>query len=188
MLRECVTNPCQNNASCSEEVNIQKYCQRLPYTTGEFCESQYDPRDGINCQNGGSCVSHVVSDKYDVECQCADGYTGPFCSSNIDECSQKDFCKNGAECTLYCNCTRGFTGDRCHINIVICTNVPCRSNTDIRLSPNFDLTNDFECDCASGYSGKHCQWLTYQTCVGTTNTNFGCTSGHTTNCIDHFVE
>ena len=36
------------------------------------------------------------------------------------------------------------------------------------------------------YSGRHCQWLTNQACVGTTNTSFGCTSGHTANCIDHF--
>ena len=42
--------------------------------------------------------------------------------------------------------------------------------------------------CLSGYHGQYCQWLTNQTCAGANNTRFGCTPGHTSNCIDHLGE
>ena len=188
MLRECVESPC-NNASCLEEVNIQKYCRCLPYTTGEFCESQYDPCDGVDCHNGGSCVSHVVSDGYDIECQCADGYTGPFCSSDIDECSDSNnLCENGGTCTnshgsFHCNCAIGFTGDHCQVNVDDCVDVTCQNGGNC-----VDGINSFQCNCLSGYHGKYCQWLTNQTCAGANNTIFGCstTLGHTRECVDNF--
>ena len=193
-LQECITNPCQNNATCYEveadynNLQFGQYCYCLPYTTGEFCESQYDPCDDVECHNGGSCWSHFVTGEYYTECQCADGYTGQDCSTDIDECSENDLCKNGAECTnfpgsFHCNCTSGFTGDHCQININICTNIACKNNDDCLPTPD-----DFQCNCLSGYHGQYCQWLTNQTCAGANNTRFGCTPGHTSNCIDHLGE
>ena len=186
-LQECGTNPCLNNASCLEEVvgdQIHQYCQCPPYTTGDFCETPYDPCDGVECHNG-SCRRDFVAGEYYTECQCAEGYTGQDCSSDIDECSDITHCENGATCTnqhgsFHCNCTSGFTGDRCQININNCVNVTCQNGSSC-----LDFTNDFRCDCLSGYHGKFCQWLTNQTCAGTNNTRFGCTpNNYTKKCID----
>ena len=96
----------------------------------------YDPCVDVECHNGGSCWSIFVTGEYYTECQCADGHTGQDCSSDIDECSENDLCKNGAECTnfpgsFHCNCTSGFTGDHCQININICTNITCHNDNCI---------------------------------------------------------
>ena len=184
-LRECVTNPCHNNASCLE-VGVEQYCQCLPYTTGEFCESQYDPCDGVECHNGGSCRSHFVTGEYYTECQCADGHTGQDCSSDIDECLDITHCENGATCTnlhgsFHCNCVSGLTGDRCQINIDDCVNVTCQNGGSC-----LDFTNNFQCNCLFGYHGKFCQWLTNQTCTGASSTRFGCTPDHIGECVDNF--
>ena len=48
------------------------------------------------------------------ECACVDGYSGPMCEDDVNECLSSP-CLNGAECRdligkYECNCLPGFTG------------------------------------------------------------------------------
>lgn len=60
------------------------------------------------CKNGGTCEnkdnSHV--------CNCAKGFQGSYCESEINECLSAP-CQNGATCTdlvgrYSCQCAKGF--------------------------------------------------------------------------------
>jgi len=47
---------------------------------GIACEvPTFDPCQGITCQNGGTCGAGV--------CACVNGFTGPACETNIDDCA-----------------------------------------------------------------------------------------------------
>lgn len=62
------------------------------------------------CQNGATCTNSVGG----FSCICVNGWTGPECSVNIDDCAGAA-CFNGATCidrvgAFYCKCTPGKTG------------------------------------------------------------------------------
>ena len=68
------------------------------------------------CANGGRCIDLPNNFK----CICAEGFYGPFCNQDIDECQQKgdDACENGGTCvnrkgSYMCVCREGFEGVRC---------------------------------------------------------------------------
>lgn len=62
------------------------------------------------CQNGATCTNSIGG----FSCICVNGWTGPDCSVNIDDCAGAA-CFNGATCidrvgSFYCRCTPGKTG------------------------------------------------------------------------------
>lgn len=62
------------------------------------------------CQNGATCTNTHGG----FSCICVNGWTGPDCSVNIDDCADTA-CFNGATCidrvgSFYCHCTPGKTG------------------------------------------------------------------------------
>jgi len=64
------------------------------------------------CFNNATCES---SDTF--ECVCVNGYEGPYCESEINECLS-DPCQNGGTCidlfdAYLCECTEFFLGDNC---------------------------------------------------------------------------
>ena len=56
-----------------------------------------NPCDSSPCANNGSCVPGMgpPRSRVDYTCQCAAGYTGPRCESNIDRC-QLAVCPNNS--------------------------------------------------------------------------------------------
>jgi hypothetical protein len=71
------------------------------------------------CNVGAKCVDGVDS----FACQCPNGWTGPTCEVNVDECSTSatgggNPCSNGGTCFdtyggYLCQCPPGFVGSRC---------------------------------------------------------------------------
>ena len=55
-VTKCVTNPCQNNATCSY-VDNNYTCQCAPGFTGSYCETKHaNECDDDPCRNGATCI------------------------------------------------------------------------------------------------------------------------------------
>ena len=72
------------------------------------------------CANGGRCHDLIN----DFRCACAKGYTGRYCTEDVDECSilGSSACENGGRCvnrpgSYSCQCRSGFEGARCDKSI-----------------------------------------------------------------------
>lgn len=84
------------------------------------------------------------------------GWTGPDCSVNIDDCKDTA-CFHGATCvdgvgSFYCLCTPGKTGLLCHLDDA-CTSNPCHADAVCDTSP---VNGSFTCSCAMGFKGIDC--------------------------------
>ena len=71
------------------------------------------PCDPNPCQNGGSCTP----DGDGFTCECAEGFTGDRCETNIDDCDPNP-CQNGGTCIdgingFQCQCPEGYSGPLC---------------------------------------------------------------------------
>ena len=61
--------------------------------------------------------------------QCPDGWTGPLCDEQINNCAEEP-CLLGANCTnlvndFKCECPNGFAGKRCENKVDLCANNEC---------------------------------------------------------------
>lgn len=84
----------------------------LFYSTGQHCtedvnECRLQPN---TCQNGGTCSNLIGS----YVCVCVNGWSGPDCSENIDDCATAA-CSPGSTCidrvaSFVCLCPHGKTG------------------------------------------------------------------------------
>lgn len=104
----CLTKPCKNGATCTDEKNGDFTCACLPGYNGKRCEASLDAHlcDNNPCKNSGICS---LSDK-DYKCECLPGWTGKNCEINYNECSSNP-CKNGGICydginNYTCKCDR----------------------------------------------------------------------------------
>lgn len=59
--------------------------------TGNMCNVDIDECAARPCHNGGTCVDGINS----FTCHCPEGYHGPTCLSEVNECSS-DPCIHGA--------------------------------------------------------------------------------------------
>ncbi|OXB53624.1 hypothetical protein ASZ78_005215, partial [Callipepla squamata] len=103
---ECVTNQhnCDENALCFNTVGGHNCVCKLGYTgNGTVCKAFC--KDG--CRNGGACIASNV-------CACPQGFTGPSCETDIDECSDGFVqCDSRANCInlpgwYHCECRDGY--------------------------------------------------------------------------------
>ena len=83
-------------------------------TTEAACSDECTPNQ---CLNGAQCVDGVNA----FTCECAAGFSGQNCETNIDECASNQ-CLNGAQCVdgvndYSCTCQPGFEGDNCQVSI-----------------------------------------------------------------------
>lgn len=85
-----------------------------------------DPCSLAPCQNGGRC--NVDGDAFG--CECAVGFEGPLCETNINDCPA-NACENGGLCidgvgSYSCSCPIGFGGSRCEVDLDMRLLVPTR--------------------------------------------------------------
>lgn len=81
------------------------------------------------CATGATCVDGINR----FSCLCPTGFTGRFCTINLDDCSSRP-CLNGGRCLdrargFHCVCQPGFTGTTCEIPLN-------RSNARINSNTN----------------------------------------------------
>jgi len=137
-------------------------CYTVPPT--DYCAD--DP-----CQNGGICINGDD----DYTCECAPGYEGTNCETEIDECAANP-CVFGT-CTdevagYSCACDAGYEGNNCDLDIDECAPNPCQNGAICT-----DGIDSFSCDCDAGYSGTLCE-VDIDECAGDPCQNGGvCTDG-----------
>ncbi|KAE8583490.1 hypothetical protein XENTR_v10020541 [Xenopus tropicalis] len=174
-ILECDSNPCQNNGTCMERVNGYE-CLCWKGYSGIHCEIDDNECFEEPCVNGGLCLELSNQSYYGTEpefnkfsysqaagylCRCQQGFTGPNCSVNIDECESWP-CLNGGTCTdlingFLCNCASGYTGFDCSINIDECKDSPCKNGASCE-----DGVADYSCICPPAaqdgtvWGGKNC--------------------------------
>ncbi|XP_065179180.1 uncharacterized protein LOC135809695 [Sycon ciliatum] len=105
------------------------------------------------CLNGATCMEPTPDT---FVCNCVEGFTGPNCTTNIDDCMDMP-CNNDGVCIdglneFQCNCIAGFTGDICQTDIDECSPMPCQNDATC-----LNLLNRFVCECPTGFTGVTCQ-------------------------------
>ncbi|XP_067041993.1 von Willebrand factor D and EGF domain-containing protein-like isoform X3 [Acropora muricata] len=107
------------------------------------------------CQNNGKCIPHPGRPRGSglYQCNCAPGFTGDACGTNIDEC-QSYPCVRGRcidELNNYsCICDPGYVGRNCDTDYDDCSSSPCVNGNCT------DYTGSYRCTCNPGYAGKNC--------------------------------
>uniref|UniRef100_A0A9J7Y6S2 EGF-like domain-containing protein n=1 Tax=Cyprinus carpio carpio TaxID=630221 RepID=A0A9J7Y6S2_CYPCA len=121
---------------------------------GQFCTNDVDECSLLPnaCQNGGTCRNTLNG----YNCACVNGWSGPDCSENIDDCANA-VCFSGSTCIDYvasfsCSCPPGKTGLLCHIDDA-CTSNPCKMGAHCYMNP---INGKVICNCPSGYKGGTC--------------------------------
>nr|XP_022341271.1 fibropellin-1-like isoform X5 [Crassostrea virginica] len=150
-INECESNPCQNGASCVDDLNMYS-CVCKPGFVGTHCESEINECDSNPCQNGASCVDEVNRHS----CVCKPGFVGTHCETEINECDSNP-CQNGASCVddlnrYSCVCKPGFVGTHCESEINECDSNPCQNGASC-----VDDLNRYSCVCKPGFVGTHCE-------------------------------
>ncbi|PFX16668.1 Fibropellin-1 [Stylophora pistillata] len=105
------------------------------------------------CKNKGVCVPQMPRGSGVYTCDCAGGYAGQYCETEIDECRSypclRGQCIDGIN-NYSCICDDGFDGRNCDNDINYCQSSPCIHGTCL------DLVNNYSCICAAGFTGLHC--------------------------------
>ncbi|XP_053372974.1 uncharacterized protein LOC123561094 [Mercenaria mercenaria] len=147
---ECLSNPCQNDATCVD--GIDKFtCDCAPGYDGTTCENDIDECQSDPCFNGATCEHDI--DEYN--CTCADGFSGVNCEIDVNECESSP-CQNGT-CLDHvngynCTCVPGYEGVNCKIDIDECESNQCQNNGTC-----VDGMNGYRCTCTGGYDGDNCE-------------------------------
>jgi hypothetical protein len=153
-LNECELGevPCANGSSCldSEAELIAPECLQaqldadgLPSPgceSSETCEASVCAYDAHCCTNGwdGICAQEASFDPEcnlpGFQCECAEGWTGPLCEWDIDECQGENGCSDTGACVnepggYTCACEPGWTGWDCTENDDECAweESPCQN-------------------------------------------------------------
>ena len=78
---ECLSRPCQNNATCENLINSFN-CVCTPGYTGRECNIDINECDSNPCQNNSTCIDGIAT----FSCICPPGVTGILCETDIDDC------------------------------------------------------------------------------------------------------
>ncbi|KAK0143246.1 Protocadherin Fat 4 [Merluccius polli] len=128
----CLTDPCQNGATCGKNIHIGPNVAVLESSTvifvspqmeifnctcsagftGTLCEADIDECESNPCKNKGTCVNNHGG----FYCHCQNGFFGPSCATDFDECPTEK-CQNGGSCVnaqdgIHCLCDAGYKGSK----------------------------------------------------------------------------
>ncbi|KAF7236324.1 hypothetical protein EYD10_16957 [Varanus komodoensis] len=151
---DCEGNQCRNGATCQDGMGSYT-CHCLPGWTGLFCHL-HDACLSNPCHPDAHCDTDLRTG--DAVCTCQQGYAGPLCYEDINECQMgADPCEHGGSChntpgSFTCRCPEGYTGSRCESNLNECLSRPCQNGASC-----LDLLGQFQCLCPSGFGGPLCE-------------------------------
>ena len=172
----CILNPCQNGGTCISQLtingkwqivdtdhvimsspNITDYvCKCSVGYGGTNCDIQETRCGQVYCHNGGTCTAKSNGDSF---CMCLDGWTGPSCTDDLNECDrnpcQQGTCHNTPG-SFTCTCKKGFSGRYCETGIDHCKINSCRDG-----STCVNDLDGFTCQCPYDRWGKLCSKMTY---------------------------
>ncbi|XP_053395980.1 fibropellin-1-like [Mercenaria mercenaria] len=149
-IDDCSPNPCQNGATCVDQVNNYTCTCNLGYT-GRDCDIDIGDCVPNPCKNGASCVDEGNN----YTCTCYPGHTGRNCEIVLDPCSSnpclRGTCFHHAP-KYHCLCPTGYTGKKCESSINECQSQPCLNG-----GVCVDNIGYFTCNCSNGFVGKLCE-------------------------------
>lgn len=110
--------------------------------------------NGERCHNGGECIE---GKGLEFTCNCAAGWTGVYCDSEIDECESSP-CQNGAVCVdklahYLCACPTGYTGVNCEEEVMVCDDSPCANSALCLMEEGLPV-----CYCVPDFHGEKCEY------------------------------
>ena len=156
-INECLSNPCQNGAHCTQGPTILDYykCQCEPGFYGVLCENDLDECRSFPCNdltNDAVCINGIN----EWSCECPAGFIGVRCNQDVNEClslpCQFGICLDEID-QYICTCPKNFTGTNCDQVYDFCgIEKPCHNNAKCLNNPLLDFT----CLCQKGWTGIDC--------------------------------
>ncbi|XP_018495761.1 protein jagged-1 [Galendromus occidentalis] len=149
----CDENTCANGGTC-QELGSSFVCVCPPDYIGHRCQrKRHLACESTPCKNGATCVN-LENDEY--QCWCPEGFTGPLCEHNVDDCLEAT-CFHNATCIdginrFQCECLPGYSGADCRLDIDECASNPCHGGGTCK-----DLVNDYRCVCPPSRRGRNCE-------------------------------
>ncbi|XP_028852348.1 protein crumbs homolog 2b isoform X1 [Denticeps clupeoides] len=151
---KCLSTPCQNGGSCIDTMgDYVCLCPTDPVRyVGKNCTELFDACAYAKCPN---CVTTLGSEEY--ECTCPQGFAGPDCEEDIDECDSnpcmgvRTYCVHGVN-SYTCYCPSGFGGENCQEHVRHCGDDPCFNGATCEWAGH-----GYQCLCPPGYQGNHCE-------------------------------
>uniref|UniRef100_A0A8C4R0G6 Delta-like protein n=1 Tax=Eptatretus burgeri TaxID=7764 RepID=A0A8C4R0G6_EPTBU len=155
--RPCVTNPCQNGASC-RELDTGFACRCTTGWAGITCNENIDKCSYNTCAHGGTCLN-----EFGFVCICPPQWTGKSCQVDVNECDENP-CKNSQFCKnmigdYFCRCLPGWTGKNCDYAD------PCQGQC-LNKGTCKQLEFGYICKCNPGFTGIHCE-VSVSACAST---------------------
>ncbi|XP_013380449.1 fibropellin-1-like [Lingula anatina] len=150
MANRCLSQPCQNGASCVDLVG-SFWCSCTSGFQGVRCEADINECLNSPCARGATCRNSYGG----FHCSCPRGFTGTYCQLGINECSSHP-CRNGGACvdmvnSYRCLCSTGYYGTNCQVRDQ-CRSQPCQNGATC-----ISQTSTYSCSCRSGYTGRNCE-------------------------------
>ncbi|XP_033997917.1 LOW QUALITY PROTEIN: protein delta homolog 2-like, partial [Trematomus bernacchii] len=139
---------CSSNSGCDES----GVCRCDPGWGGPLCAV---------CLLKPGCLHGSCQQPW--QCRCDPGWGGRFCDKDLQVCSQRPPCLNGASCVMEdsgdysCVCPEGFHGRDCELKTGPCqqSRSPCRNGGLCEDDDGFSLV--LRCSCLAGFSGPRCE-------------------------------
>ncbi|XP_021356812.1 fibropellin-1-like [Mizuhopecten yessoensis] len=157
----CTDTFCQNNGTCSIDVDGMLMCYCMDGFTGSRCEvnnTSIVSCSGTNCT--GVLTKHCTLVEAGVTCHCRADFTGTHCERrnclnvDVNNCSSTGTCNfnDFPGAVNECSCMPGYTGSKCDSNIDDCVGVTCENGGTC-----IDGIASFNCSCPSLYTGDYCE-------------------------------
>jgi len=147
-------------------------CLCLPGYFGDRCEILIDTSNtcllyGTACLHGSCESCHSTED---CACVCFEGWEGPLCTREINECDPSP-CKNNAVCydqfnDFYCDCSSipGQFGGKFCDEQVTCAQMPCGEGSISCNDESSSTLSNIKCLCHQGWIGDRCEKKRDQLC------------------------
>ncbi len=158
-------------------------CDVMSHALSEYRHSRgVETTHTSYCANGGVCGFN--EDLNEIECQCAEGFTGDRCEIMLNNACKRSPCKYGRCISLdgenyECKCSNGWTGTNCDEQVKCLVDVECVANNTIAAKYSF-ADDRCICQCKHGFEGNDCG-VNHDDC-GDLKPEFRCQNGG--KCVD----